>query len=187
MRAVAWCLLTVGISLSSASCGIPIRAGANFDRAAEFRPYVTFRWDEPEDRPNADPRLEGNPFFENRLHEAIVRELSARGIRYEEPSELLVRHSISVTDHIEVFEVDPVTEISSDYGPGTQVIQYEQGFLSVKISEAETGETLWVGWARGDISPALMDPERMREWIDEAVELMFNAFPISAGAQGKES
>ena len=93
---------------------------------------------------------------------------------------MLVRHGISVTEHIEVFGVDPASGISSEYGPGTQVIQYEQGFLSVEISEAETGETLWVGWAQGDIGPALMDPETRWEWIDEAVELMFNAFPISA-------
>ena len=55
------------------------------------------------------------------------------------------------------------------------------GRTSAKIGEAETGETLWVGWAQGDIGPAFMDPERMREWIDKAVELMFTAFPISVG------
>ena len=181
MRHVAWCLLAVGISLSSSSCGIPMRAGADFDRTREFRTYATFHWDEPEDRPNADPRLEADPFFEDRLHEAIVRELSARGIRHEEPSELLVRHRISVTDHVEVFEVDPEYGISSDDDSGIQVVEYEQGFFSVQISEAENGETLWVGWAQGDIGRALRDPERMREWIDEAVELMFDSFPISSG------
>ncbi len=40
-----------------------------------------------------------------------------------------------------------------------------------------TGENLWIGSAPGKIESALNDSVKMREWVDEAVGMMFEDFP----------
>ena len=156
------------------------------DRAWIFARYGTFGWDEIAIRETGDVRLENNPFFEDRLFEAVERELSTRGIRRDESSPaLLVHYHLSVVDHIEVFEKDPQwDDPRSEYGPGTDVIQYEQATFVLHFVDAETNQDLWFGWARGEIGRALTDSEKMREWVDEAVALVLEDFPLLGNGRG---
>lgn len=180
MRLANQGLLAVGVALITTACGIAMMAGADFEPDLDFGRYSTFGWDEAGLGRTGDVRLENNPFFEDRLHGAIQRELSTRGIRHDESSPaLLVHYHLSVQDHIEVYEADPESGYpASEYGAGTEVLQYEQGTFVVHFTDAETDEDLWIGWALGDIGAALTDTEKMREWVDEAVALMFDDFPV---------
>ena len=81
--------------------------------------------------------------------------------------------------HIEVYESNPDSGYpTSDYDAGTNVVRYEQGVFILHFRDAETNEDLWFGWARGDIGPALSNSEKMREWVDEAVGLILEDFPL---------
>ncbi len=180
MRVANRGLLAVGVALITTACGIAMMAGADFRPNLDFGRYNTFGWDEAAVGRTGDVRLENNPFFEARLHEAIDRELSTRGIRYDESSPaLLLHYHLSVGDHIEVYEADPESGYpASEFGAGTEVLQYEQGTFVVHFIDAETNEDLWIGWAQGDIGAALADSRKMREWVNEAVALMFDDFPV---------
>jgi len=146
----------------------------------DFGRYATFAWDEEAIPTTKDVRLANNPSFKDRLFEAVEREMNFGGIRLEEASpQLLAHYHVSVVDHIDVFEASPQWyDPRSEYGVGTDIIQYEQGTIVVHIVDAATEETLWVGWAQGDIGPALLRAINMREWVDEVVELMFEDFPV---------
>lgn len=187
MRIATSVLLIAAAALIAASCGIPITAGADYRRNAEFGPYTTFAWEEGNDRPVGDPRFEDNPFFVERLHAAIERELGERGIRYSESEPaLLVHHHLSVRDRVEVYEADRERGYETpEYGPGTQVIQYEEGTLLVDIADSETKEIVWRGWARGDIGPALEDAGEMEDRLTEAVSRMFDEFPVAGRTSGR--
>lgn len=181
MRATKGSVLAAGMALVTAGCGISTTAGADFRPDLNFGGYSTFAWDDDAIRRTGDVRLENNPFFEDQLFEAVERELSTRGIRRDESApELLVHYHLSVEDHIEVYEANPESgyPVPTEYGPGTEVVQYEEGIFVVHFVDARTDEDLWVGWARGDIGPALTDSERMREWVDDAVARMFEDFPV---------
>ena len=117
---------------------------------------------------------------EARLYEAIERELSNKGIRRDENApELLVHYHLSVQDHIEVYEADPTSGYpATEFGPGTNVVQYEEGTFIIHFVDASTGEDLWVGWARGNIGPAMRSSSEMRVWVDDAVRKMFVEFPV---------
>jgi hypothetical protein len=156
-----------------------MRAGADFAPGVDFGSFNTFSWDEPDTRPVGDPRLENNPFFEQRLHEAIERELSARGIRVvDSGAGLAVHHHATVRDRVEVYEADrEAGYTASAYGEGTQVVHYDEGTLMVDIVDAGNNEVIWRGWAQFDISAALENPTIMSERIDEALAKMFEAFP----------
>jgi hypothetical protein len=186
MRATTLAALATAAFLSTACSSVPIRGGADFERGYDFAQYSSYTWDEPGDHPTGDPRLDDNPFFLHRLHAAIHWELATRGIQYGRGeglgAALTVHHHASVRDRVEVFEADRETRYDSEYGEGTQVLQYEEGTFLVDIADARTGDVVWRGWATLDLSRALSDPEVMRDQIDEAIEKMFESFPIPRGA-----
>ena len=186
MRAMTALTLGAAAFLSAACSSVPMRAGADFEPGYDFAQYASYTWDEPDDRPTGDPRLDNNPFFMHRLHSAIHWELATRGIQYGRGegigAALTVHHHASVRDRVEVFEAEREGAYDSEYGEGTQVLQYEEATFLVDIADARTGDIVWRGWAQLDLGRALTDPEAMRDQIDEAARRMFESFPIQPGA-----
>jgi hypothetical protein len=177
----ALALATVAL-LGSGCVSIPVTAGADMEPGYDFTQYTSYTWDEPDERPVGDPRLDNNPFFVHRLHAAIHWELATRGIEYgAEGPALTVHHHAIVRDRVEVFEADRSSGFTTEYGEGTQVIQYEEGTFMVDIADARTKEVVWRGWARLDLGKALDDPLEMRDQIDLAIGKMFESFPIPYG------
>jgi hypothetical protein len=172
--------------LLPACATVPMRAGADFEPGYDFTRYTSYVWDEPDERPIGDPRLENNPFFVHRLHSAIHWELATRGIEYRgHGPALAVHHHVVVRDHVEVYSAEPGTGYWSEYGDNTEVIQYQEGTFLVDIADSHTGEIVWRGWAQLDLGSALDDPMEMRDQIDTAIGKMFEGFPIPYG--GRES
>ena len=186
MRGMTWLALVTAGLLSTACSSVPMRAGADFEPGYDFAQYATYSWDEPDDRPTGDPRLDDNPFFLHRLHSAIHWELATRGIQFGRAdglgAALTVHHHASVRERVEVFEADREAGYDSEYGEGTQVLQYEEATFLVDIADARTKEIVWRGWAQLDLGRALSDPDVMRDQIDEAIRKMFESFPIPPGA-----
>ena len=186
MRAMTGLTLAAATLLSTACGSVPMRAGADFQPSYDFAQYSSYTWDEPDDRPTGDPRLDNNPFFVHRLHAAIHWELATRGIQFGRSeglgAALTVHHHASVRERVEVFEAENETWADSEYGEGTQVLQYEEGTFLVDIADGRTGDIVWRGWAQLDLGRALSNPDVMREQIDEAVRGMFESFPIPSGA-----
>jgi Domain of unknown function (DUF4136) len=182
MRAASWGLLATGIAMMATGCGIATTAGADFRPGVDFSRYTTYGWDQSAIRRTGDTRLENNPFFEDDLYAGVNEQLANRGIVHtDENPQLLVHYHLSVQDHIEVFERNPESgyPAPSEYGQGTDVVQYQEGVFILHFVDASTGDNLWVGWARGDIGDALTSAEKMREWVNDAVEKMFRDFPIN--------
>ena len=180
MRNVNWRLLAAAVALGAPACGIATTVGADYDPTLDFGRYPTFAWDESAIIRADDVRLENNPFFEERLFEAVEREMNRRGIFLTESSpDLLAHYHLSVTNHVEVFGADPEFGAPpAAYGEGTDVIQYKEGIFVLHFLDADTEKNLWLGWAQGNIGPALKDSVKMRKWVEEAVEKMFKDFPL---------
>ena len=180
MRIARWGRLAVAITLSTTACGIATTSGTDSKPGLDSGVYSSFGWDRTAVPRRGDLRLDHNPFFEDRLSEAVERELSTRGIRRDEASpELLVHYHVSVTDHVEGSEGNPeFGRPTSEYGGGTEVLRHEQGTFVLHFVDAETNEDLWFGWVVGDIGPVLTNSEQMREWVDAAVALILEDFPV---------
>jgi hypothetical protein len=182
MRTTTKLTLATAALLGTACGGVPLTAGADLDPGYDFAQYTSYTWDEPDERPTGDPRLDNNPFFVHRLHAAIHWELATRGIEYSaEGPALTVHHHAVVRDRVEVYEAQRTEGVPSEYGQGTQVFQYEEGTFLVDMTDARTGEVVWRGWARLDLSTALDDPIEMRNQVDVAIGKMFESFPIPYG------
>jgi hypothetical protein len=182
MRTTTTLALATATLFTAACGGIPLTAGADLAPGYDFTQYTSYVWDEPDDSPTGDPRLDNNPFFLHRLHAAIHWELATRGIGYDaEGPALEVHHHAVVRNRVDVYEADRAAGYTSEYGEGTQVIQFEEGTFLVDIADARTNEVIWRGWAQLDLGPALEDPMVMRDQIDRAIRSMFEKFPIPYG------
>jgi hypothetical protein len=182
MRTTKRLVMAAAMPLLAACVSVPMRAGSDFEPGFDFTQYTSYTWDEPDQRPVGDPRLENNPFFMHRLHAAIHWELATRGIEYDrEGPALTVHHHAIVRNQVEVYAAEPTAGRTSEYGENTEVIQYEEGTFLVDISDARTGVIIWRGWAQLDLSRALDDPMEMRDQIDLAIGKMFETFPIPYG------
>ena len=188
MRTTTTLALATAALFTAACGGVPLTAGADIEPGYDFTGYTSYVWDEPDARPTGDPRLDDNPFFMHRLHAAIHWELATRGIAYDpEDPALKVHHHASVRDRVDVYEADVGAGYTSEYGQGTQVIQYEEGTFLVDIADARTNEIVWRGWAQLDLGPALDDPMVMRDQIDRAIRMMFESFPIPYGGVQRDA
>lgn len=173
--------LALSLALIAGACagGMRVQAGADYSTSVDFARYATFTWDEPDDRPVGDPRIENNELFETRLHAAVAFELSRSGIRESNPGPALIaHHHVTVRNRVDVYEADAEAGYrSTEYGEGTQVVQYDEGTILVDLADAETRDLIWRGWAQFDIGRALSDPDLMVEAINEAIAKMFEEFP----------
>jgi hypothetical protein len=153
-----------------ASCAPAIRSGTH--QAPDGPPAggLTFAWDQESDRAYGDPRLEGNRFFEDRLHEAIEWELALRGIHPTESAapDLRVHHHLSLADH------QWEQEIAEEGGYArTEVFTAKEASVVVHIVDAKSGKDVWVGWAQADVDAAIANPDTMRSWVYALVGSMF--------------
>ncbi len=167
-------LVAAGLVPLLASCGPAIRSGMHSAPGAALDGDLTFLWDQESDRAYGDPRLEGNRFFEDRLHEAIEWELALRGIHWTDSATptLRVHHHLSLTDH------RWQEEIAEEGGyTRTEEFTAEEGSVMVHILDAMTGKEVLVGWALADVDAAIADPDAMRSWVYALVGRMFEPWP----------
>ena len=162
-----------------AGCGLGVVAGADFTPGVDYARYTAFAWDDPDDRPVGDPRLENNPFFDQRLEASVALELAEHGIRHNADGPLLVvHHHVTVRSRVDVYEADAREGYTATRrGESPQVVEFEEGTILVDIADGESREILWRGWAQFDITRALADPDVMARAIEEAVSKMFEDFP----------
>ena len=177
MRIRGGVAVVVGVVLAGGGLGIV--AGADFAPGVDYARYTSFEWDDPDDRPVGDPRLQNNPFFDRRLEGAVAVELAENGIRQNaDGPRLLVHHHVTVRSRVDVYEADVREGYSANRrNESPQLVEFDEGTILVDIADAESKEILWRGWAQFDITRALADPEVMERAIQEAVTRMFERFP----------
>ena len=159
-----------------ASCGAGIRYGADFAPEHDFARYSTFQWEAADPLPTGDPRLDANPFFDQRIRAAVEAQLLARGLRPSSDPDLTVHFHVAVRERLEIFEPDRTQRVEPGTAP--EVRSWEEGTLLVDIVDRAAGDVVWRGWAQTDVTGLADDPRREEARIQEAVVLMFERFPI---------
>jgi hypothetical protein len=157
------------------ACGVPIQSGTYRSPSAQLDRGLTFAWNEESDRETGDSRLEGNRFFEERLHEAIEWELALRGIHPAEGGapDLRIHHHLTLEDHDYAADVVDESGVSS-----TEVYTIEEGNVVVHLVDADSGETLWIGWGQANVEPALTSPANMSDWVYALVREIFDDWAV---------
>ena len=66
------------LALALTGCAT-MKVSSHVERGAEFTHYRTWAWAPADEQPTGDPRLDNNPFFQDRLRGAVEHEMTRKG------------------------------------------------------------------------------------------------------------
>lgn len=171
--AAAW---MIGLALAPAGCA-SMQVSSYGIRDLDLGSYRTYEWGPAEERPTGDPRLDSNPFFDERVRLQVEEGLAARGfVKATAGSpDLLVHYHANVTQEIDVRDFDRAAGYCE--GADCRPFVYDAGTLFVDLMDARTGKLLWRGWAESSIDGVIDDQELMEARIDAAVAQILERLP----------
>lgn len=169
-------MITAGLALSLAGCAA-ITVSADFDPEVDFQTYRTYAWGPADALPTGDPRLDNNPFFDDRMRGAVDGELAERGLTVAPATEadLVVHYHISIRERIDVVTVD--REYGYEPGYDTAVREWQEGTLMVDLVDTRTNRVIWRGWAQSDMAGVIDDRDALAERIRKACDKLFTRYP----------
>lgn len=176
-------VLAVAALMSAVACA-PVLVRSFTSRDASFARYRTYAWSEQPQRATGDPRLDANPFFEQRIRAGAERELAAHGLeKTSEPPDLLLHYHASVTQKLDV----PAGDVQ--YGNCDDCFQastYDAGTIMLDLVDARTRSLVWRAWAEGAFEGVVDDQAWLEARIDTAVARIAATLPRRQGSSGDE-
>ena len=148
--------------------------GSYVDRSADLSRYRTYGWAPPDQRATGDPRLDNNPFFEQRLQTDVAQRLDERGFQQAGDPDLLVYYHVSVGERIDGFGY-------CDAG-GCEPFVYDFGTIVLDLVDRRVNRLVWRGWASGSMDGAIDNQDWMERRIDEAVTRIMARLPANSNA-----
>jgi hypothetical protein len=154
-----------------------LTVGSHIDRTVNFGEYITYDWGPPDNLPVGDPRLDNNPFFDERVRAAVEQELATKGFEKATSAapDVRLHYHASVSQDIDIRGLNREYGYCEDADCGPYV--YEAGTLLVDLVDARTNKLLWRGWAEGSMDGAIDDQKWMEERIDQAVKRILERLP----------
>ena len=164
-------LAIVALSAACASTGV----NSYVERGVDFASYQTYRWDVPDRLATGDPRLDNNPFFQERVMAAVDRELATRGFEKvaSGESEVILHYHASVEQQLDVNTSHADNGFCTDCEPYI----YDRGTLVIDFVDPKTEKLIWRGWAEGSVDGVIDNQKLMEERIDSAVARILDRLP----------
>jgi hypothetical protein len=173
-RRVGLLLLALGLGCAT------YQVNVDYDQKKDFSGYRTFTWFPLRRPPTGDYRID-DPLLEQRIREAVERELAARGFRQVEDvtPDFFVAYHLSIEQKLDVYTVN--RGYYGAYGyymgwPETEVRQYDEGTLVIDVADARDKEVVWRGLAVGRVRQQAT-PEQRTQAVNDAVAAILAKFP----------
>lgn len=174
------CVTGVAMAAMIAAGCATMRVSSHVDHGLVWAKYRTFDWGPADALPPGDPRLDKDPFFQDRVEGAIEKAMAARGFERAaaaQQPDLRIHYHASITDRLDVDALDRGNGPCVDAACRGRATYYEAGTLVVDIMDASTDVLLWRGWSQDSVEGVLGNRDRMRRRIDEGVARMFLSIP----------
>jgi len=148
-------------------------------RGVDFAQYRSYTWAPTDRLSTGDPRLDNNPFFQERLRADVEKQLATRGFEKREAGtpDLLVHYHASVNQRIDVNGVD--REFGYCDRGECQPFAYDAGTIVLDLVDARTNALVWRGWAKDNMDGVIDNQDWMEEKIDQAVTRIMQTLPRS--------
>lgn len=172
---LALALAAAGLVL--AGCA-PVSVGAHQARDARFASYHTFTWAPADALPIGDPRLDGNPFFEDYLEGAVERHFRDHGITLADvpaDADLLVHYHAAITQRV---DTSHWRDTGQNGYPEPQIVSYQESTIVLDVIDMRTDQLVWRGWAQANLQNFVNDQDALKRNIDQSVVLMFERLPM---------
>jgi len=145
------------------------------ERGVDVSRYRTYDWAVEAPQATGDPRLDSNPFFDDRVHAAVEKELAKRGFEKADSAEaqLMLHYHARITQDIDLGAADPNYGVCDTCTPTV----YDAGTLLIDLVDSRTEKLVWRGWAEGGFDNAIDSQELMEVRIDVAVRRIIEKLP----------
>ena len=172
----------VAAVMASAACAVPIRVNAYAERGVDVSRYRTFDFAAVDDVPTGDPRLDSNPFFNERVRAAAEKGLTDRGYVRDTSgaADLLVHFHASVAQDIDVVAADRSAGFCAQ--DACRPFAYDNGTLLMDLVDARTRALAWRGWAESSIDGVVDNQRWLEQRIDAAMARVTARMPRAGGA-----
>jgi hypothetical protein len=173
------CVLYAGtavLALLFVGCA-SISVNSYVGRDVSFTQYRSYAWAATDRLSTGDPRLDNNPFFQQRLQSDVEKHLNARGFVKGESGnpDLMVHYHASVSQQVDVNGVD--TEFGYCERGACQPSVYEAGTIVVDLVDARTNTLVWRGWAKDSLDGAIDNQDWLEQKVDNAVARIMERLP----------
>jgi hypothetical protein len=127
------------------------------ERGTDFRKYRTYKFGPADIASTGDPRLDNNPFFNERVQANIDQMLAVRGFEKTKGprADVLVHYHASVSQQIELNDSGRSECVAVEVGRtapvNCQPYVYDAGALLIDLVDGRTNRLLWRGWANGSM------------------------------------
>ena len=183
--------------LALAGCAT-MQVRTDYDPEVSFTQLSTYDWVDREVDASGDPAV-NSPLLKRHIRDAVEGELGRLGYRKVTSDTPDFRIDYRVTAEVES-RIDGSYGYGRSYYPGRHSRyfspyysgyagagsgrEYLRGTLVLDITDARTGEVIWRGWASKslDLDPR---PEKVRMYVNEAVEKILENFPAAGSASGQ--
>ena len=172
LAAAAGALALFGVTLTGCSA---VTTGSYLRTQVELPRYTTFGWGVANETPTGDPRLDHNPFFNDRVQAEVERGLTAHGYALA-PSgtpDLVVRFHAIVHQEIDTQRLDQEFCADGDCRPFVSDV----GTLVVDLIDTATSTLVWRGWANCPLGNAINSQAAMERRIDESIAQVLARLP----------
>lgn len=167
-------VVAIGLAAVAVARCAPIKVDSYASRGADFARYRTYDWGPVETFATGDPRLDNNPFFQDRLKEAVEKRLAAAGFEKTPAApQLLVHYHASVSQELNPDGADQ----KYGYCESCQPYVYDAGTILLDFVDTATKRLIWRGWAEGSLEGVIDDQAWMEKKIDGAVARILARFP----------
>lgn len=145
-------------------------------RGVDMKQYRTYSWEASAPEATGDPRLDSNPFFDERVRADVEKQLARRGFEktWESP-DLLLHYHASMTQRIDVNGID--REHGYCEAGDCRPFVYDAGTLLLDMVDAHTHKIVWRGWVEGSMDGVIDSQRLMESRIDESVARLFQKMP----------
>jgi hypothetical protein len=145
------------------------------ERGADLSRFRSFDWGPREGLDTGDPRLDNNPFFENRVKSQVESTLAARGyMKLDTRSDLIVHYHARVNQR---FDTGTHDLTGSCDGADCRPFVYDAGTLVIDLVDRTSNRLVWRGWADGTLDGAIDNQRWMEQRVDEAVTKILARLP----------
>ena len=144
------------------------------DRGADLGRYHTYAWGPADAMGTGDPRLDSNPFFEERVQADVEKQLATRGFEKTTGTpELLLHYHASINQKVDANIADQKYGYCNECKPYV----YDAGTIVLDLVDARSNKLVWRGWAEDSLDGVIDNQQLMERKIDDAVTRILQRLP----------
>ena len=182
-RAIWVLILAFGLSACNA-----FKVKTDYDQTVDFSSFKTFAFAGPAEMNKGG--IYDNSLMQKRIEAAVVRELTAKGLRQvalDEPQDLRVHYWVSVLDKQRLESGGTSVGVArgpyggygwgAGYGGGVTTVEYKEGTLILDLTEPSKKQLVWRATIVGTLQDSTQDNV---ELANEAIAKAFQDYPPPA-------